>query len=167
MRPSVSQIGRTVKLAKPHSVMLSCSSVAVWRNWQTQQTQNLPGITPRVGSIPSTATTVTLYTVEPLKSRFSCNSLQTLCRVSPLQTPMNRGFSKFACVFEKRGTGGGSRTHTRHSPGILSQFRYSARANRKATCEGDGSRVVRRTAQGARAEPRVRGPIPVRNPMEK
>ena len=24
-----------------------------WRNWQTQQTQNLPGITPRVGSTPS------------------------------------------------------------------------------------------------------------------
>lgn len=29
-----------------------------WRNWQTQQTQNLPGITPRVGSTPSSGTTV-------------------------------------------------------------------------------------------------------------
>ena len=28
----------------------------VWRNWQTQQTQNLPGITPREGSIPFTGT---------------------------------------------------------------------------------------------------------------
>ena len=27
-----------------------------WRNWQTQQTQNLPGITPRVGSTPSSGT---------------------------------------------------------------------------------------------------------------
>src|SRR5215469_11445297 len=35
-----------------------------WRNWQTQQTQNLPGITPRVGSTPSSGT-----------------NLQTVCRV--------------------------------------------------------------------------------------
>ena len=30
--------------------------LAAWRNWQTQETQNLPGVTPRVGSIPSAAT---------------------------------------------------------------------------------------------------------------
>ena len=29
-----------------------------WRNWQTQQTQNLPGITPRVGSTPSSGTNI-------------------------------------------------------------------------------------------------------------
>lgn len=29
-----------------------------WRNWQTQQTQNLPGITPRVGSTPSSGTLI-------------------------------------------------------------------------------------------------------------
>jgi hypothetical protein len=29
-----------------------------WRNWQTQQTQNLPGITPRVGSTPSSGTII-------------------------------------------------------------------------------------------------------------
>src|ERR1700761_793426 len=31
--------------------------VALWRNWQTQQTQNLPGFTSRLGSTPSSATT--------------------------------------------------------------------------------------------------------------
>ena len=31
-----------------------------WRNWQTQQTQNLPGITPRVGSTPSSGTILLL-----------------------------------------------------------------------------------------------------------
>jgi hypothetical protein len=30
--------------------------VALWRNWQTQQTQNLPGFTSRLGSTPSSAT---------------------------------------------------------------------------------------------------------------
>lgn len=29
---------------------------AEWRNWQPQQTQNLPGFTPRVGSSPTSAT---------------------------------------------------------------------------------------------------------------
>jgi hypothetical protein len=33
----------------------------VWRNWQTQQTQNLPGITPREGSIPFTGTKTTSF----------------------------------------------------------------------------------------------------------
>jgi hypothetical protein len=39
-------------------VMCLCYSETwpVWRNWQTQQTQNLPGITPREGSIPFTGT---------------------------------------------------------------------------------------------------------------
>ena len=32
--------------------------VALWRNWQTQQTQNLPGFTPRLGSTPSSATII-------------------------------------------------------------------------------------------------------------
>ena len=32
-----------------------------WRNWQTQQTQNLPGITPRVGSTPSSGTIRSLH----------------------------------------------------------------------------------------------------------
>ena len=34
--------------------------MAAWRNWQTQETQNLPGVTPRVGSSPSAATTPTV-----------------------------------------------------------------------------------------------------------
>jgi hypothetical protein len=38
----------------------------VWRNWQTQQTQNLPGITPREGSIPFTGTTFELAVNNPL-----------------------------------------------------------------------------------------------------
>ena len=33
--------------------------LAAWRNWQTQETQNLPGVTPRVGSSHSAATTPT------------------------------------------------------------------------------------------------------------
>ena len=34
-----------------------------WRNWQTQQTQNLPGITPRVGSTPSSGTNISKQVV--------------------------------------------------------------------------------------------------------
>lgn len=30
-----------------------------WRNWQTQETQNLPPVTRRVGSIPSSGTKTT------------------------------------------------------------------------------------------------------------
>jgi hypothetical protein len=30
--------------------------LALWRNWQTQQTQNLPEFTLRLGSTPSSAT---------------------------------------------------------------------------------------------------------------
>jgi hypothetical protein len=37
--------------ARLHVIFLEV--LAEWRNWQTQQTQNLPGITPRVGSTPS------------------------------------------------------------------------------------------------------------------
>ncbi len=33
--------------------------MAEWRNWQTQQTQNLPFFTERVGSTPTSATTLT------------------------------------------------------------------------------------------------------------
>ena len=40
-----------------------------WRNWQTQQTQNLPGITPRVGSTPSSGTKI-------LKRLLDCLSRQ-------------------------------------------------------------------------------------------
>jgi hypothetical protein len=32
-----------------------------WRNWQTQETQNLPPVTRRVGSIPSSGTTSPLF----------------------------------------------------------------------------------------------------------
>ncbi len=32
--------------------------MAKWRNWQTQQTQNLPYFTVRVGSTPTFATTI-------------------------------------------------------------------------------------------------------------
>jgi hypothetical protein len=38
----------------------SLATVAVWRNWQTQQTQNLPELTLREGSIPFTATKIPL-----------------------------------------------------------------------------------------------------------
>jgi hypothetical protein len=37
-------------------VLFSKEFFPEWRNWQTQQTQNLPGITPRVGSTPSSGT---------------------------------------------------------------------------------------------------------------
>jgi hypothetical protein len=36
----------------------SLQAIPEWRNWQTQQTQNLPGITPRVGSTPSSGTLI-------------------------------------------------------------------------------------------------------------
>jgi hypothetical protein len=32
------------------------TDVPEWRNWQTQETQNLPPVTRRVGSIPSSGT---------------------------------------------------------------------------------------------------------------
>ena len=51
----------------PFGFMLRCFSVAVWRNWQTQQTQNLPGFTPREGSIPFTATIMTSENKEAYK----------------------------------------------------------------------------------------------------
>ena len=38
----------------PHAIFNTV--LPEWRNWQTQQTQNLPGITPRVGSTPSSGT---------------------------------------------------------------------------------------------------------------
>ena len=40
--------------------------LAAWRNWQTQETQNLPGVTPRVGSIPSAATSLLLFAIGPV-----------------------------------------------------------------------------------------------------
>ncbi len=42
--------GRSGKCYHQHS------RLAAWRNWQTQETQNLPEVTLRVGSIPSAAT---------------------------------------------------------------------------------------------------------------
>ena len=43
----------------PHSAHAIFNRVLPeWRNWQTQQTQNLPGITPRVGSTPSSGTII-------------------------------------------------------------------------------------------------------------
>lgn len=35
---------------------LASPDVPEWRNWQTQETQNLPPVTRRVGSIPSSGT---------------------------------------------------------------------------------------------------------------
>ena len=49
-----------------------------WRNWQTQQTQNLPGITPRVGSTPSSGT---IYTSTCTRTRIS---LAYLIPASPM-----------------------------------------------------------------------------------
>ena len=52
--------------------MLFCNSFATfpeWRNWQTQQTQNLPGITPRVGSTPSSGTILFYHLADCLRCR--------------------------------------------------------------------------------------------------
>jgi hypothetical protein len=43
-------------LTRPSSHAIFNMVLPEWRNWQTQQTQNLPGITPRVGSTPSSGT---------------------------------------------------------------------------------------------------------------
>src|SRR5208337_4097410 len=45
---------RPLPLHPPHAIFNTV--LPEWRNWQTQQTQNLPGITPRVGSTPSSGT---------------------------------------------------------------------------------------------------------------
>jgi site-specific recombinase XerD len=47
-----------------------------WRNWQTQQTQNLPGITPRVGSTPSSGTIFSLHLSGSSRSR---SGFQEVC----------------------------------------------------------------------------------------
>ena len=48
---------------------LFSGSFPEWRNWQTQQTQNLPGITPRVGSTPSSGTKILKQLLDYLRRR--------------------------------------------------------------------------------------------------
>jgi hypothetical protein len=58
--PGLQQPGRpaTIENAVRSSrcLRLQLRFVALWRNWQTQQTQNLPRFTPRIGSTPIKAT---------------------------------------------------------------------------------------------------------------